>query len=237
MEGSEAEFSEHQFLDKRLPDASIHIYSRLNVPSYGNAAEGSGRQCRFNGGEVLPVEYVRIHMRLSYGRLHTDSSSWHPGYLIFLDDHNAREQWTPPPHMAQGSGKVRYAAAFISLVLISIPFCIPGDRLRRVLYRKDQGGIICQAEDQYGSIALIRQWEEVQAETVVNLITDGFNMAGNSVDAKCYTYSAGLIPTLLHKDPEKVLVICVGLANTVNACTQMNLTREVDCVDSLEEGD
>lgn len=131
----------------------------------------------------------------------------------------------------RGGGKVRYAAAVISLGLVLIPLCTPGDRLQRVLYGKDQSGILCQSEDQYGSIALIRQWEKTQAETVVNLITDGFNMAGNSIDAKCYTYSAGLIPTLLHRDPRKVLVICVGLANTVYACTQMNLTREVDCVE------
>ena len=125
----------------------------------------------------------------------------------------------------------------LSLIVIASiigVFMVPRDMVLKgiyYLYEDEYDNIISQREDKYSSIALIKEWDKYEHDYVINLITDGYNMASNNFVSRRYAMSLSLVPSLLHENPEDVLVICLGLTNTLNAARSLNITRQVDCVE------
>lgn len=127
-------------------------------------------------------------------------------------------------------GRSRLSSALIVLALMAAGLT-PSGLMARALFEDENTKILYQADDHYGSIAVVRQWDTSLKQNVENLIVDGFNMAGNSVTAKRYTVGLGGIPLLLHPEPEDALVVCLGLANTLRTVLDYSETKRVDCVE------
>ncbi|MCE7873019.1 hypothetical protein DYH09_21930 [bacterium CPR1] len=120
-------------------------------------------------------------------------------------------------------------AAVIALAFTSL--LLPGDYLLRQLYARDYPNILYHAEDHLSSVALVKQWSELELDSNPNLIVDGFTMMHNDLRSKRYATMLGLVPCTLHPEPREVLVICLGLANTLSAVTRNPRTERVDCVE------
>lgn len=136
----------------------------------------------------------------------------------------------------QKSNKLKIIILILAVILITGIFVVPDDMVVKAIYYKyNVHDIIYQTEDKYFSIALINIWDELNCEYNITLFTDGFNMAGNSFFARNYTMSLSLVPILLHKNPEDVLVIAMGMANTLTAAEKMSNTKHIDCVE-LSQG-
>lgn len=117
------------------------------------------------------------------------------------------------------------------LLLLALALLIPADFLSRGIYGKDLANIVYRQEDPYGDIALIRQWAPQSWMYNVNLVVDGFNMMGNTAVARRYAGSMAALPLLLHPRPQRTLVICFGLANTLTVAVEMDRSQNVDCIE------
>lgn len=130
--------------------------------------------------------------------------------------------------------KIKVIASVLFLLIITAIFTIPRDMVIRgvyYIYIKDDKNIIYQTEDIYSSIALIREWDNFDHDYTVNLITDGYNMASNNFTSKRYAMSLSLVPALIHDNPDDILVIAMGLTNTLYGAQDLNITKQVDCVE------
>ncbi|MCA9796230.1 MAG: fused MFS/spermidine synthase, partial [Candidatus Eremiobacteraeota bacterium] len=107
----------------------------------------------------------------------------------------------------------------------------PTNFLARSLFEKGDTRILFQADDHYGSIAIVDEWDSNLKVRHENLVVDGFNMAGNSLAAKRYTVGLSAIPLVLHPQPKDVLVVCLGMGNTLSTALQYDQTERVDCVE------
>ena len=104
----------------------------------------------------------------------------------------------------------------------------------RSFYENRNGGldsVISLVEDHYGTVGLVRHWGTFEMAFSDDLIIDNYNMAANDRVAKRYTAMLALTPQLCSRDPQDVLVICFGLANTLTAAVSFSETRRVDCVE------
>jgi len=117
------------------------------------------------------------------------------------------------------------------LVALTLPWLTPGDALSRKIYGRDLPNILYREEDPYGDIALIRQWSAATWVHRNNLVVDGFNMMGNDAVARRYAGSLAALPMLLHPKPDRCLVICFGLANTLTVAVEMDRSQQVDCIE------
>ncbi|MBI3924884.1 MAG: fused MFS/spermidine synthase [Armatimonadetes bacterium] len=118
--------------------------------------------------------------------------------------------------------------AVATLALPVLLFLAPADLVRRNLGVPSER-IIYQGEDVYGTLSLVRVHNELG--DAVQLLVDGFNMAGDDIPSRRYASMLSALPILLHDDPEEVLVICLGLANTAGAAVGLDTTASVDCVE------
>ncbi|MCE7872613.1 hypothetical protein DYH09_19830 [bacterium CPR1] len=117
------------------------------------------------------------------------------------------------------------------LLIVTAGVATPGEFLKQVLFRQDYPGIRFYQEDRYATVAMIEQLNPLEARPNLNLIVDGFNMMGASLEARRYATMLALIPSLCHPQPEDQLVICFGLANTVSTAVELDETRRVECVE------
>lgn len=107
----------------------------------------------------------------------------------------------------------------------------PSSTLVSFLYDRNGNRVISATDDHYGAIALIEQFNSVEAQYYKNLIVDGYNMAGNSLSARRYTTQLGLLPAVLGSEPKDVLVVCLGLANTLTLLESLDSVESIDCVE------
>lgn len=130
--------------------------------------------------------------------------------------------------------KIKVIISILSLCLVTGIFVIPRNMVIKgvyYLYIKDEKNIIYQTEDIYSSIALIREWDNFEHDYTINLITDGYNMASNNFISRRYAMSLSLVPALIHDKPDDILVIAMGLTNTLYGAQAFNITKQVDCVE------
>lgn len=145
--------------------------------------------------------------------------------------------WTSVASMALATvllwsrGVGRVLAVLAPLVLAVIIMATPPDRLLKILYQERFADIVYQGDDHYGSVALARHGQPSEQGYEEVLYVDNFNMAGNSPAAKRYTTCLAALPILVHPNPQRVLVICMGLGNTTRAALEMQETKSVECVE------
>ena len=135
---------------------------------------------------------------------------------------------------ALGSGLAapRRPQAWLGALLIWAGcLALPKDALMRYFYAHDYDNILFLKEDHYGTISLVHQWDNASWDYSDNLIVDGYNMMSNNLAAKRYAATLAALPILLHPKPDRVLVICFGLANTVSVAVGLDSTSQVDCVE------
>lgn len=125
---------------------------------------------------------------------------------------------------------LRVAGGVVGLFLAGAILSTPSDALRRNFY-EPRGTVLFQGEDQHGAVALLREFEAYRGVDSVNLIVDGFTMAGGSLHARRYTTMLAQVPIQMHPDPKRVLVVCLGLGNTLRAAVASDRTARVDCVE------
>ncbi len=128
-------------------------------------------------------------------------------------------------------GLYAWGAGVATLLLLLVVARIPGELLNRLLYQEDYSKITFQAEDHYGSIALLKTYYPLERTHHHNLSVDGFTMMANSLRSQRYATMLVTIPAVVHPQPEDVLVVCLGLANSVRAATQLKEVKKVDCVE------
>lgn len=133
------------------------------------------------------------------------------------------------------SRRSRALAVLAPVGLALVVALTPADRLLKVLYGDRYPEIVFQADDHYGSVALARHGKPTEQGFEEILYVDNFNMAGNSPGAKRYTTCLSALPILIHPNPERVLVICLGLGNTTRAALEMKETRSVEVVELSEK--
>ncbi len=107
----------------------------------------------------------------------------------------------------------------------------PQQAFLKTFYGEDYKGIVFAVDDHYGSIALIRAWDETLQQMSENLHVDGFNMAGNTSTAKRYTTGLAALPILLNDRSKEVLIVCMGLGNTLNTAVSLKQTVHVQCLE------
>ncbi len=132
----------------------------------------------------------------------------------------------PSRNSAWGWGTAATAGALVVVSLSLSP-----ERMVRALYGPRFPNIVAYGEDQYGSVALIREWEDFEATYCKNLYVDGFQMMANNLRSRRYASILAAVPVLLHDEPQDALVICLGLANTLRAVKTLGEETQVDCVE------
>lgn len=123
------------------------------------------------------------------------------------------------------------ASGLVLAALAVVSFALPRDFLLRTLYAGDYSHLMYHAEDHLSSVALVGQWSDLEQERNPNLIVDGYTMMHNDLRSKRYASMLALAPCVLQERPEDVLVICLGLANTVAAAVHYAGTARVDVVE------
>ncbi len=129
------------------------------------------------------------------------------------------------------SGRVRIAVAGGTVLLGAALLLIPSTLLVSVLQGKDYQNLLYHGEDAAGAVALVRQWNGWEVDFNDNLKTDGTLMMANDIRSKRYATLLAVAPAMLHDSPRHVLVICLGLANTLTAAVNMKQTDQVTCVE------
>lgn len=99
------------------------------------------------------------------------------------------------------------------------------------LYDRQGNVLLFAADDHYGAVALAEQGDTAEARRYVNLLVDGYNMAGNNLESQRYTTQLGLLPALLAQRGEDVLMVCLGLGNTLRALESLPSVKRLDCVE------
>lgn len=125
----------------------------------------------------------------------------------------------------------RAIAALILLAYWTGLALVPPNAAILRLFNEPSRNILFLTEDHYGTVALIRQHENYEADDYTNLIIDGYNMAGNSRTAKRYTAMLALAPMLLAPEPKNVLVVAFGLCNTLTTAVRLPESVHVDCAE------
>lgn len=121
--------------------------------------------------------------------------------------------------------------AVVGVLLFALALLMtPADTLMRAFYPETHQDIVFKGDDHYGSVVFTRSFDPF-GNPVENLLVDGFNMAGNTISAKRYATGLAVIPLMLHPDPKDVLVVCMGMGNTLNSALQLSPTEHVDCVE------
>ena len=90
--------------------------------------------------------------------------------------------------------------------------------------------VLYQGEDSYGSVTVAEQVDLALKETNPTLLVDGFMMAGLNLAAKHFTSSSAALGVLLHPKPDRVLVVCLGIGNTLRAATELT-DCPIECVE------
>lgn len=119
----------------------------------------------------------------------------------------------------------------VALGVVFLASSINSTYLRSVLYPNPEYRYIYWGEDSYGCLALVEQPDPYTGASEISLMVDGFNMMGNSLGVRRYATAIGALPVLLQAQPEEALVICFGLAHTLNAVLSCPEIKSVDCVE------
>lgn len=118
------------------------------------------------------------------------------------------------------------AACALTLLWIMVPnYLVP------FIYDRNNDRLLFAADDHYGAVALVQQFDPAEARWYNNLLVDGYNMAGNNLEGQRYAAQLGLLPALLAEQPKDVLVICLGLSNTLRAVEGLPSVQRIDCVE------
>jgi len=119
-----------------------------------------------------------------------------------------------------------------SLVLLAgACLAVPRQFLARTFYGAEFANILYLAEDHYGSVALLRRWDADHLIPHEDLVTNGFSMMSNELRSRRYATMLAAVPCLVHPQADDVLVVCLGLANSLTAAAQIDRTKRVDCVE------
>lgn len=129
------------------------------------------------------------------------------------------------------SPSLRWLSLLAPLGFAALLWATPGTTVLKTFYGKDYPGIVYHSDDHYGSIALVRSYDPELAQVTENLLVDGFNMAGNTATAKSYTTGLAALPILLNRSAKEVLIVCMGLGNTLNTAVSLTQTERVQCVE------
>jgi spermidine synthase len=136
--------------------------------------------------------------------------------------------------LAVTAGRPARQQAFTGLlaagVLIAIWATVP-NRLVPFLYERNGDTLLFAADDHYGAVALVDQLDPLEAHRYTNLIVDGYNMAGNNLESQRYTAQLGLLPALLAERPRNVLMVCLGVGNTLRALESLPGVERIDVVE------
>lgn len=103
-----------------------------------------------------------------------------------------------------------------------------------LIYDRNGDRLISIVDDHYGAVALVEQLDRAEARRYKNLVVDGYNMAANNLAAQRYTAQLALLPALLDEHPRDVLVICLGLGNTLRALESLPGVERIDVVELSE---
>jgi spermidine synthase len=127
--------------------------------------------------------------------------------------------------------KKRLASLVGFLLLVCAWWVTPSSMLLTFFYDRGGDRLIYATDDHYGAVALIEQFNVTEAQHYKNLIVDGYNMAGNSLNAQRYTTQLGLLPAVLGSEPKDVLIVALGLANTLTILESLDTVQRIDCVE------
>src|SRR5205814_1834483 len=89
----------------------------------------------------------------------------------------------------------------------------PLNLIDQTVIRRD-GQIVYHADDQYGSVTFQYAFDTEGKELAVELNVDGFNMMGSTMRARRYATMLPVLPVLLSRHQDDVLVIALGVGNS-----------------------
>ena len=118
----------------------------------------------------------------------------------------------------------------VTLSVLGIVLATPSTYLRKLFFPQPDLHFLFTGDDSYGSVALVSQLDGT-GQPVLQLLVDGFNMMSNGLPTQRYATALAAIPCLWQDHPDRVLVICLGLAHSVNTALRDPLTQRVDCVE------
>jgi len=122
-----------------------------------------------------------------------------------------------------------WAAGLLVLSLLATPLAWRWSLLQS-LTRIPPQAVIYQGEDSYGSVTLANQIDLALKESSPTLLVDGFMMAGAGVAARHYTTASAALGLALRPDPSRILVVCLGVGNTLRAATELSQCP-IECVE------
>jgi spermidine synthase len=102
--------------------------------------------------------------------------------------------------------------------------------LRHLIYPNPAMRFLFWGEDSYGTVALVTEPNEFEGDTLA-LMVDSFNMMGNVLPARRYATAISALPIFWQQQPDDVLVICFGMAHTLNTALSVESTRRVECAE------
>ncbi|HEY4000829.1 MAG TPA: fused MFS/spermidine synthase [Candidatus Xenobia bacterium] len=130
-------------------------------------------------------------------------------------------------------GGARLAAAaglVVAGALVVALLAVPGEALTRSTWEARYGHLAYFADDIENTVAVADEydWDGSMAR---RLFVNGFSMTGTTFKSRRYMRLMGHLPVLVHPDPHRALVICVGTGMTLSAVALHPEVERVDCVD------
>lgn len=126
----------------------------------------------------------------------------------------------------------REGAATLLVVALVVVWIGP-DYLRRSQTRYLFGEPVAFEESQHGTV-LVMSYKSPTSGDHQQLFFNGRSYANNSPPGRRYMAALAHIPLLLHPDPKRALVVCVGTGTTIGATTKHGL-EESEAVDLLPQ--
>lgn len=125
----------------------------------------------------------------------------------------------------------RAALVSVSAVALAAATLIVPNSLVPFIYDRNGDHLIFWADDHYGAVALVDQTDPSEQWRSPNLLVDGYNMAGNNLESRRYTAQLAILPALLNREPENVLMVCLGVGNTLRALESLPTVKHIDVVE------
>lgn len=201
--------------------ALFPLASNLVHRAQGDAGQSVGLAYIFNTvGSVLGALVAGFGLLTHYGLQATIQGF---GSIALLA---AVLAWTSAWPTAPRAG----ASALSALLLLALWSKVPG-RLVPFIYDRNGDQLLYAADDHYGAVALVDQFDPAEARRYTNLIVDGYNMAGNNLESQRYTTQLGLLPALLAEHPRRVLMVCLGVGNKLRGLESLPGVEQVRVVE------
>jgi spermidine synthase len=132
--------------------------------------------------------------------------------------------------LAAASTNGRLATIGASLAIFVVYSNLSPVYLRQLIYPNSAMRFLFWGEDSYGTVALVSETNDLEGDTLA-LMVDSFNMMGNLLTARRYATAISALPILCQPRPDEVLVICFGLAHTLNTALEIESTQRVECAE------